>query len=175
MWVAIFSIAIAVSILLIIVAIIMRDRDPTSEKLTRFSPQNSLLQTAPVNRDLKALVASPEVQSMMHADHIKQHEILAQLSAVSMQRQRNATSVFTFDMAVHRLRNMSEMMDRLGFDADALARSELNMIFVFRACQKCPADVVCHDWLLRAPKSFERAPAFCPNAERFAEATDVTA
>ena len=175
MWVAIFSIAIAVSILLIIAAIILRDRDATSEKLARSSPQNSLLQIGPVDRGLKALVASPEVQSMMHADHIKPCEILAELGAVSMQRQRNATSVFTFDMAVHRLRNMSEMMDMLGFDADALTRAELNMSFVFCACQKCQADVVCHDWLLRAPKSFKRAPAFCPNAERFAEATHVTA
>ena len=85
----------------------------------------------------------------------------------------NASSMF--DKAVRRLRNMADMMDRLGFDEGALARSDLNVTSVYRACQFCPADEVCHDWLARAPKSLKHAPAFCRNRERFARAKQMNA
>ena len=73
-----------------------------------------------------------------------------------------------FERAARRLSNMSEMMDRLGSDSKALGRRELDVRSVFRVCQNCSADDVCHDWLVRAPKSLGHAPAFCPNAKRFA-------
>ena len=168
MWTAIFSIAIAVSICLIVAAIMIRDRDVASADVMALAAENAPFRAASIDADLNSLVASPEVQSMMHADHVEMAEMLAELNAVSVQLQRNDGSIVAFDMAVNRLRNMSEMMDRLGFDAETLARTELNVGLVFRACQICPADEVCHHWLARAPKSFKRAPAFCPNAERYA-------
>ncbi len=175
MWLAIFAIAIAVSIGLIVAAIVMRDRDATGAQLTLLSTENASLKTDPIDPDLTTLVASPEVRSVMRADHIAMPELLAELNAIAVQRRKNANPIVTFDMAVHRLRNVSEMMDRLGFDAETLARTDLNVGSVFRACEMCPADEVCHDWLVRAPKSYQRAPAFCPNAERFARAREVTA
>jgi hypothetical protein len=79
--------------------------------------------------------------------------------------------MFTFDNADLRARNMSEMMDRLGLDADAFAhrRSGLDLSSAIRMCQFCNADEVCHDWLARAAKSSVKAPAFCPNAKLFAQ------
>src|SRR5262249_28111104 len=74
--------------------------------------------------------------------------------------------MFTFDKTDRRARNMSEMMDRLGLDTDALAcrRLGLDLSSAIRTCQFCNADEVCRDWLARAPKSLAKAPAFCPNA-----------
>jgi hypothetical protein len=175
MWMAIFSIAIAVSICLIVAAIMMQNCNATSAELTTFSAENPSVRADPIDPDLNSLVASPEVQSMMSADHVEMREMLAELNAVSVQLQRNAGSIFTFDVAANRLRNMSEMMDRLGFDTETLARTELNVSSVIRACQICPADEVCHNWLARAPKSFKQAPSFCPNAERYARAIQAMA
>ena len=84
--------------------------------------------------------------------------------------------MLTLDKAKHRSGNMFEMMDRLGFDAEILARRRLglNLESAIRACQFCTADEVCHVWLARAPQSFDKAPAFCPNAALFAR-TRITA
>jgi hypothetical protein len=78
--------------------------------------------------------------------------------------------MFTFDTAEKRLRNMSAMIDRLGLDPVMLARGRLghNLRSALRTCQSCSAEDVCRDWLVRAPHTLERAPRFCPNAERFA-------
>jgi hypothetical protein len=175
MWIALFVIVIAVAICLSGAAIMMGDRDATKIKLTRLLSENALFGTKPIGPGLKALLASPEVRLMMRADHVDKRELCAKLNITSVQLQKNASSIFRFDRAVRRLRNMSEMIDRQGFDAEALARSDLNVGSVFRACQICPADEVCHDWLVRASTSFKRAPAFCPNAERFSRARQVTA
>ena len=80
--------------------------------------------------------------------------------------------MFTFDRADRRARNMSDMMDRLGLDADAFVhrRFGLDLSSAIRTCQFCHADEVCHDWLARAAKSSAEAPAFCPNATFFAQA-----
>ena len=90
-----------------------------------------------------------------------------------MMRDRSANASLTLDRAVRRLRNMSEMMDRLGIDTDALAQAEISFTSVHRACQFCSADEVCHDWLMRTSRSLKRAPAFCPNAKRFAHAKQL--
>jgi Family of unknown function (DUF6455) len=92
-----------------------------------------------------------------------------------LMRDINANASSMFDKAVRRLRNMTDMMDRLGFDGGALARTDLNISSAYRACQFCPADEVCHDWLTRAPKSLKRAPAFCPNAGLFTRAKQMKA
>jgi len=175
MWIALFGIAITVAICLIVAAVMMRDRDATISELTPLSLENASSRTDPIDPDLKTLLASPEVQLVMRADHVDKRELRAKINVISAQLQKNARSIFRFDKAVRRLRNMSEMMDRLGFDSEALARTDLNVRSVFRACQSCPADEVCHDWLVRASKSFKRAPTFCPNAERFGRARQVTA
>lgn len=175
MWIALFGIIIAVAICLIVAAVMMRDRDATITELTPLSLENVSLRTEPIDADLKTLLASPEVRLVMRADHVNKRDLRAKLNVISVQLQKNVSSIFRFDKAVRRLRNMSEMMDRLGFDAEALARTDLNISSVFRACQSCPADEVCHDWLVRASKSFKRAPNFCPNAERFDRARQVTA
>jgi hypothetical protein len=130
-----------------------------------------------IESDLKALVMSPEVQAIMRADHVKPHELLANLSAISVVRRRNVDvdSTVAFHRALRRLGNMSEMMDRLGFDAETLAGTQLNIDPVFRACQACPTAEICHNWLAGAPKSLTRAPPFCSNAERFARAKVIIA
>jgi hypothetical protein len=92
-----------------------------------------------------------------------------------LMRDINTSADSIFDKAERRLRNMADMMDRLGFDEGVLARSDLNVSSAYRACQSCSADEVCHDWLTRAPKSLKSAPAFCPNAKRFAQAKQMIA
>ena len=104
---------------------------------------------------------------------LRDRELRTQPSAPAARLNEPASS--TFAKAVGRMRNMSAMMDRLGFNAEALARQDLNVGSAFRDCQKCSADEVCHDWLARAPKSLARAPAFCPNAKRFADARQLQA
>lgn len=174
MWIAFFDIGMAAFLCLSVAAIMMRDRAPKTE-LRRLSSENASPRTKPLDQDLNTLLASPEVRSVMRADHVDKGELLAELNAISVQLQKNAGPIFTFDRAVHRLRNMSEMMDRLGYDAETLARTDLNVSSMFNACQICPAEEICHDWLARAPKSFKRAPAFCPNAERFDHPRRLTA
>ena len=175
MWIALFGITITIAICLTVAAVMLQDRAASITELTPLSLKNASLRTDPIDPDLKTLLASPEVRLMMRADHVNKHDLWAKLNVISAQIQKNVSSIFRFDKAVRRLRNMSEMMDRLGFDVEALARTDLNVRSVFRACQSCPADEVCHDWLLRASKSFKRAPAFCPNAKRFGRAKQVTA
>ncbi len=79
----------------------------------------------------------------------------------------------TYD-ADHRWQNMCAMLDRLGLDASMLAHGRLasDLRAAVTSCQHCAADQVCQEWLVRAPESIERAPAFCPNAELFASVRD---
>ena len=93
------------------------------------------------------------------------------LSVASFLMSDQATNAsLMFATVARRSRNMSEMMDRLGIDAEALARVDVNLNSVYRACQLCPADEACREWLTRESKALKRAPAFCANAERFAHA-----
>lgn len=64
------------------------------------------------------------------------------------------------------------MLDRLGLDASMLAHGRLasDLRAAVSSCQSCRADQVCQDWLVRAPESIDKAPAFCPNTELFATA-----
>ena len=80
----------------------------------------------------------------------------------------------TYD-ADHRWQNMCAMLDRLGLDASMLAHGRLasDLRAAVNSCQHCTADQVCQEWLVRAPESIERAPAFCPNAELFASVRDL--
>ena len=174
MWIVLFVIVITVAICLSVAAVLLRDRDATTMESMRLPSKNKSVGAELTDPDLKTLLASPEVRLVMQSDHVDQRKLLAELNATSGQLKKNARSTVTFDRAVFRLRNMSEMMDRLGLDAETLARTNLNVRSVFRACQTCPADEVCHDWLVRAPKSFRRAPAFCPNAKRIARARLMT-
>jgi uncharacterized protein DUF6455 len=175
MWIALFVIVVAVSLGLCVAAIMMRGRDATTSESSRLSSADASPRTKPMNYELNTLLASADVQSVMRVDHVDKGELLMELDAMSAQLRKNAGPVVTFDRAVTRLRNMSEMMDRLGYDAETLARTDLNVGAVVCACQRCAAEEVCGDWLARAPKSFERAPAFCPNAERYADARRVSA
>jgi hypothetical protein len=45
--------------------------------------------------------------------------------------------------------------------------------FAIDTCQSCDADQVCLNWLVRAPGWLDKAPAFCPNAERFARMREM--
>jgi Family of unknown function (DUF6455) len=175
MWIALFVIALAASLCLSVAAILMRGRDVTKPESSRLSSEDASPRTKPLDPDLNTLLASAEVQAVMCVDHVDKGELLAELDAISAQLRKNAGPVVTFDRAVHRLRNMSQMMDRLGYDAATLARTDLNVGSVFRACQICPAEELCRHWLARAPASFARAPAFCPNADRFADPARVAA
>ena len=77
--------------------------------------------------------------------------------------------------AHRRWQNMCEMLDRLGLDAELLARGRLanDLRFAVCACQSCDADQICQDWLVRAPEWLDQAPAFCRNAELFACTRDL--
>jgi hypothetical protein len=77
--------------------------------------------------------------------------------------------MFTSDKSERRLRNMAEMMNKLGMDTAALARSPVGFTSAVSACQSCFAEEVCHDWLARASKPLAQAPEFCPNAKLFAQ------
>jgi hypothetical protein len=71
-----------------------------------------------------------------------------------------------------RVENMSEMMRRLGLDAADPRRHGGAAVLkaAAEACECCRAGDECHDWLRRAAATLCKAPAFCPNAERFAKA-----
>ena len=80
----------------------------------------------------------------------------------------------TYD-ADYRWRNMCEMLARQGLDAAMLAHGRLasDLRAAVSACQSCTSDQTCQEWLVRAPESIDRAPAFCPNAELFASVRDL--
>jgi Family of unknown function (DUF6455) len=192
MWIFLFSIVLTVAICLSVAAFMLRDVGKASAEITDENSNDvsfalnggrevlskkklldqSLKREMPTERSpepvLDTLLADSEVRLMMHADHVGKGELLAELNAVSLQRRKNVNAVSGFGRAVCRLQNMSEMMDRLGFDSGALAREDFNIKSVFNACQVCAADEVCHDWLARAPKALGQAPAFCANMEYFA-------
>jgi Family of unknown function (DUF6455) len=64
------------------------------------------------------------------------------------------------------LANMADMMNRLGLANEG--REQMTLAAAVRACEHCAADGVCRDWLHRAGATLSAAPAFCPNAARFA-------
>jgi hypothetical protein len=70
---------------------------------------------------------------------------------------------------------MCEMLDRLGLDASMLAHGRLatDLRSAVSTCQSCSADQACQEWLVRAPESIDKPPAFCPNAELFASVRDL--
>jgi hypothetical protein len=63
------------------------------------------------------------------------------------------------------------MINRLGLDPVVAARHCGGAVLgsAVRVCEDCPAGDACHDWLERAAASLYAAPAFCPNADRFAQ------
>jgi uncharacterized protein DUF6455 len=70
----------------------------------------------------------------------------------------------------HRRQNMSDILKRLGLDAELLARGQFAGALrsaVFR-CLSCDADQACQAWLAHAPERIDRAPSWCPNSEFFA-------
>jgi hypothetical protein len=81
-------------------------------------------------------------------------------------------SVFDLDLPLNqRLDNMSDMMGRLGIGPSMGERKDDAIVLAsaVRACESCGAGEACHAWLARAAASLYRAPAFCPNADRFAQ------
>ena len=82
--------------------------------------------------------------------------------------------MFALDEIDRRLGNMSAMMERLGVDSIDLCWQDKGLVLAaaIRACQACSNGEVCRDWLIRASASLLRAPAFCPNAPRFAQAKE---
>jgi len=84
-------------------------------------------------------------------------------------------SIFDLDLPLNeRLENMSEMMSRLGIGpATAATEDHIGEAIVLasavRSCETCDKGQACRAWLKRAAQSLYRAPAFCPNADRFAQ------
>jgi hypothetical protein len=80
--------------------------------------------------------------------------------------------MFALDKANRRIRNMSQMMDRLGLDVGAFAcrRLGFDLRSAIRTCQLCNEEEACRNWLVGAGKSSAHAPPFCPNARLFAQA-----
>lgn len=79
---------------------------------------------------------------------------------------------FDFDPPLNqRLENMSDMLIRLGITP---ARGEhaaeaIVLASAVRTCESCPSGEACATWLSRAAPTLYRAPAFCPNGDRFAQ------
>jgi hypothetical protein len=162
MWIALFSSAIAVAICFIVAAVLMRDRDRTAE-FTRLSLEMASIKTQPTGSRQKN--APPIGQAAIYADDVDQHSLRA--ANVMPCLQTNASSTRTFGKASHTFRNVSGMMNRLRFNLEMLPTADLNNEFALGTCHICPADDLCNNWLVRTPRSFKRAPAFCPDAERF--------
>jgi Family of unknown function (DUF6455) len=79
----------------------------------------------------------------------------------------------TFDVdpfLARRMDNMGDLMGRLGLDPAAVAVSNAGTYgSAIRMCESCQAGELCHDWLNRAAATLYKAPAFCPNQDRFAQ------
>jgi hypothetical protein len=75
-----------------------------------------------------------------------------------------------FNAPDRRWRNLSEMLNRLGLDAEMLAHGRLaiGLRSAVSTCQSCDTDQLCQAWLMRAPERLDAAPAFCPNCGLFA-------
>lgn len=85
-----------------------------------------------------------------------------------MTANKGSLGMTVFQSPNYTIRSMAEMMWRLGLTALPAAQArKLNIRAVIGACLTCPAGELCSDWLERAPKTLERAPAFCPNAGAF--------
>jgi hypothetical protein len=81
-------------------------------------------------------------------------------------------STFDFDLPLdERMKNMNDMMGRLGIDPAPTGRRGDDMVLAaaVRGCEACTGGTVCRDWLMRAAPTLYRAPPFCPNADRFAQ------
>lgn len=78
-----------------------------------------------------------------------------------------------FDRMDRRLTNMSTMMERLGVDPVDLSWRNQGQLLpsAIHACRACQNGELCREWLLQTPASKE-PPAFCPNAELFAQARE---
>ncbi|HVZ54648.1 MAG TPA: DUF6455 family protein [Pseudolabrys sp.] len=72
------------------------------------------------------------------------------------------------------VRNMAAVTEKLGLStAGKPAAWPTGVSLLAQAiasCQRCDAGEVCADWLVRAPKTIEVPPAFCPNAPEFKRA-----
>lgn len=81
-----------------------------------------------------------------------------------------------WDRADRHVRNMSDMMQRIGLDQAAVAQQRLGLTLAhaIRTCRNCSAGETCTDWLARAPATLPQAPAFCPNRELFAQLREDT-
>jgi hypothetical protein len=75
------------------------------------------------------------------------------------------------DRTNRRLSNMSAMMERLGIDPVdiALYNHGQSLAVTIRACQFCRHGEACSEWLEREAATLQQAPAYCPNAEIFAQ------
>lgn len=71
---------------------------------------------------------------------------------------------------------MVAMTDRLGLPTVAAAipatwpTGVSQLAQAIDACQRCDTEVMCTDWLKRAPNSIVVPPAFCPNESFFKRA-----
>jgi|SRR5512132_368781 hypothetical protein len=80
-------------------------------------------------------------------------------------------STFDLDLPLcQRLENMSDMMNRLGLGPQpGEPKDAIVVASAVRTCENCPSGSLCRDWLTRAAATLYQAPAFCPNADRFAQ------
>ena len=80
-------------------------------------------------------------------------------------------STFDLDLPLcERVENMSDMMTRLGLASQlGEPKDAIVLASAVRTCEDCPSGGLCRNWLTRAAPTLYRAPAFCPNADRFAQ------
>jgi hypothetical protein len=80
-------------------------------------------------------------------------------------------STFDLDLPLcQRLENMSDMMNRLGLGPQPGEQKDAIVVAsAVRTCENCPSGSLCRSWLTQAAATLYKAPAFCPNADRFAQ------
>jgi hypothetical protein len=71
--------------------VLSREALAAAAEMTCLSTENASLDKDPIDPIPKTLVASAKVWSVMHADHIEMHELLAELDAILVQFQKNAS------------------------------------------------------------------------------------
>jgi len=80
-------------------------------------------------------------------------------------------STFDLDLPLcRRLENMNDILNRLGLGPQLSdPKDAIVLASAVCTCEKCPKGDLCRSWLTQAAATLYKAPAFCPNADRFAQ------
>lgn len=76
------------------------------------------------------------------------------------------------EVADQRLRNMGQLMRRIGLDLESFSwrREGRDMTEAVRVCRICPSVERCTQWLRESSGGADGVPNFCSNRRRFSKA-----